>query len=130
MAIGVVLEVAGEALAAGAAAVGGHSDAVLALDRGAWYLQSAILAPTGVAVLLAATAMWRSGLFSRWLCGVGLVAGAGVFASGLLTAPGQSDLQDTLTTFVLLFWVWSLWAGVGCCAVGPRGRESAGIRRC
>ena len=120
MAVGVVLEVAGEALAAGAGALTGHPDAVLALDRGAWYLQSAILAPTGASILLAVAAMARSGLFSRWLVGLGGVAGSGVFAGGLLTSPGESGLQDTLTTFVLLWWVWLLWTGV----VVWRGRRA------
>jgi hypothetical protein len=113
MAVGVVLEVAGEALAAAAGALAPtHADAVLALDRGAWYLQSAILAPTGLAVLLAVVAMAQSRLFSRWLVAVGGVAGLGVLASGLLTAPGQSGLQDTLTGFVLVMWVWAIWSGV------------------
>jgi hypothetical protein len=124
MAVGVVLEVAGEALAAGAGALTRHTDAVLALDRGAWYLQSAILAPTGLSLLLAVTGMWRSGLFSRWLCGFGAVVGLGVLAAGLLTAPGQADLQDTLTTFVLLFWVWALWVGVVVLRHRPRAEHA------
>jgi hypothetical protein len=113
MAVGVVLEVSGEALAAAAGALAPtHPEAVLALDRGAWYLQSAILAPTGLALLLSVVAMGVSGLFSRWLVALGGLAAVGVLASGLLTAPGQSGLQDTLTTFVLVMWIWAIWSGV------------------
>lgn len=46
--------------------------------------------------------MWRSGLFSRVLVGVGVVAGVVVLAGGLRTAPAEADLQATMTTGVLV----------------------------
>lgn len=114
MAVGVTLEIASEALAAGAGelAGSGQGSGAIALDRGAAYLAAGILAPTGVAVLCLTWAMFRSGVFNRVLCGVGAVAGACVLGAGLASEPSRADLQDSLTIGVMVMWIWMLWTGV------------------
>ncbi len=57
-------------------------------------------------------AMFRSGIFSRILCGLGAIGGASMLAAGLASAPSQAGLQDSLTTGVMVAWVWLLWTGV------------------
>jgi hypothetical protein len=46
------------------------------------------------------------------LAGVGILAGLGVVAAGLLSEPSQAGTQDSLSTFVLVMWVWMVWTGV------------------
>ena len=114
MAVGSAMEIASEALAAGAGELAGRSDgaAAVVLDRGASYLAAGLLAPTGVAVLATSVAMVLSGVFPRTLAVVGLVAGVGVVAAGLASEPSQAALQDSLTGAVLVMWVWMTWTGL------------------
>jgi hypothetical protein len=114
MAVGVALEIASEALAAGAGelAGSGQTTGAIALDRGAAYLAAGILAPSGAGILLTAWAMLRSGLFNRALAAIGLLAGASVVAAGLASEPANAGLQDSLTTGVIVSWVFMLWTGV------------------
>lgn len=117
MALGVALEIASEALAAGAGELAGSGEAsgAIALDRGASYLAAGILAPSGLAMLLTAWVMLRSGLFNRVLAAIGLLAGASVVAAGLASEPANAGLQDSLTTGVIVSWVFMLWTGVALC---------------
>jgi hypothetical protein len=114
MAVGCAMEIASEALAAGAGELAGRSDAgaAVVLDRGASYLAAGLLAPTGVAVLATSIAMVTSGVFPRVLSVVGLIAGLGIVGAGLVSQPSHAGLQDSLTTAVMVMWVWMLWAGV------------------
>lgn len=114
MAVGVALEIASEALAAGAGELAGSGQAAgaIELDRGASYLGAAILTPSGAAVLLTAWAMLRSGLFNRVLAAIGLLSGTSVIAAGLASEPANAGLQDSLTTGVIVSWAFMLWTGV------------------
>jgi hypothetical protein len=113
MAVGGVLEIASEALAAGAGelAGAGNGDGAVVLDRGASYLAAGMLAPTGVAVLVISLTMLISGCFPRTLGAVGIVAGLGIVAAGLFSEPSQAGTQDSLSTAVLLMWAWMVWTG-------------------
>ena len=68
-------------------------DAVVALDAAATVLFTLIVAAIGTSVLTASWAMLVSGLFARWLCWLGVVAGAlivvGVHRLGLLGLDGD-----------------------------------------
>jgi hypothetical protein len=114
MAVGGALEIASEALAAGAGelAGSGNGNGAVILDRGASYLAAGILAPTGVAVLATSAAMLVSRLFPRVLGLIGLVAGLATVAAGLFSEPSQAGTQDSLTTGVLVMWVWMSWTGI------------------
>lgn len=114
MAVGGVLEIASEALAAGAGELAGNGSAsgAVVLDRAASYLAAGILAPTGVAVLAVGLATLASGVFPRSLAIVGIITGVGITAAGLFSEPSQAGTQDGLTTFVLVMWVWMIWTGV------------------
>lgn len=114
MSIGVVMEVASEALAtaAGQLADAGQDTAAVGIDRGGAYLAAAILAPTGLAIVLSAACMLSSKLFPRALCGLGLIAGAATIVAGLLSGPSYFSTQDTLTTAALAAWAWMVWAGI------------------
>ena len=128
MAASVVLEVATYAGTAGAAWYldnDGSTDVVRGLDAAMFQMNSMIFGPIGVAVVCAAAAMWFSGLFSRVLCIVGLVAGAGALALGLaLTRPDAATIAEAFEFAVLLFWVWMLWAGVVCWRAAPARASS------
>ena len=59
--------------------------------------------------------MRSSGLFARWLCWLGIVAGALIVAGGVVGAAGAGDsgtvhdLADPLTgPPVAAFWIWML----------------------
>jgi hypothetical protein len=114
MAVGGAMEIASEALAAGSGelAAAGNGNGAVILDRGASYLAAGILAPTGVAVLALSLVMLFSGRFPRTLSVIGVVAGLGTVAAGLFSEPSQAGTQDSLTTAVLVMWVWMLWTGV------------------
>lgn len=114
MAVGVALEIASEALATGAGelAGSGQTAGAIALDRGASYLAAGILAPSGVAILLTAWAMLRSGLFNPAVAVIGLLAGASVVAAGLASEPANAGLKDSLATGMIVSWVFMLWTGV------------------
>ena len=116
MAASVVVEVATYAVTAGAAWTldhGGSDATVRGLDAAAFMLNQMVYGPLGVAVLCSAWAMWRSTLFPRALCVVGLLAGGGGTLLGLaFSAPGMSGAAGPLSAAVPLFWIWMLWTGV------------------
>ena len=56
--------------------------------------------------------MLRSRLFSLPLAAAGLVAGVAILAAQLTVAPSLESVFNVLFVFVLLFWVWMIWAGV------------------
>jgi hypothetical protein len=123
MAASVILEVATYAGTAGGAWYldnGGSSDVVRGLDAAMFLLNNMIFGPLGVAVLCAGAAMWISGLFSRVLCGIGLLAGVAATLLGVaFAAPGASSAAEALGFALLLFWIWMLWAGVLCWRATP-----------
>lgn len=115
MTVSVALEVAAVGLLAGAAGLladGVAVDSVVALDRAAWFVGSGVPAPVGLAVLLCAAAVWRSGDFPRLLAAVGVLAGAAILVSGLLTAPATYPLASALSAAVIVWWAWTLWVGI------------------
>lgn len=114
MAIGVVMEIAMQALATGAGelAATGNVAGAFVLDRGAWFLEAAIMAPSGLAVICVGVAMVSSGVFPRTLGVLGILLGACMVASGMLSAPTHFDLADTLSTAVLPLWIWMIITGV------------------
>lgn len=114
MAIGVVMEIAMQALATGAGELAASSNAggAFVLDRGAWFLEAAMMAPSGLAIICLGVAMVASGVFPRTLGAIGLLLGACMVASGMLSAPAHFDLADTLSTAVMLVWIWMITTGV------------------
>lgn len=115
MAVGVAIEVAtyGITTAAGLLADDRSGAGVLALDRAAFALNTMIFGPTGVAVLCAALAFWRSRLLPRALDAVGLLAGGVLTLAALaLVAPRFTTLLDAATSVIVLVWVWMVWLGV------------------
>jgi hypothetical protein len=121
MAVSVILEISGYAVAAGAAqvaAAGGNPSIVVALDAAANWLVMLIFAPQGVFIFFSALAMRWSGLFPRWVAWLGLAAGAGEMLYGLLTGPAFAA-GGTLLNFLpvlgfsgLAFWIWMLATGI------------------
>lgn len=114
MAASVVIEIVSYGMVGGTAVVanhGGDADVVRGLDSVAFTVNTMIFGPLGVAVLAASWAMLRSGLFSRYLCWVGLLGGALLAVYGLAFAQSESA-GDAFQAAALLFWVWMLWAGV------------------
>lgn len=130
MAASVILEVATYAVVAAAAAVasgGGSADMVVGLDAAASLLNRMIFAPIGVAVGLGALAMWWSGVFPRWIAGVGGLSGVLLVVAGLLSSPGYLHpgvLRDVGGAGegigVLLFWLWMLAGGIFLFRRAPR----------
>jgi hypothetical protein len=114
MGASVIFEVASVTAGAAAAALvdDGTEAGVLAVDRVAWYFNSAIYAPVAVALVITLAAMWRSGLLPRTLCAIGSLAAAMCAGSALLTDPAHWELQDTLSIGMLPFVVWAFWTGV------------------
>lgn len=116
MVVSVALEVVSVGAMAAAAALVANGAAVAAVavaDQLAWTLGSAVTTAGGVAALLAAVAMWRSGLFPRVLAASGVVLGAVMLASGLLAgAPATYPVASTLSIVVLFWFVWVVWTGV------------------
>ena len=110
-----ILQLGLVATAAWLAEAGADSSAIVALDGAGTMLFGLILAPIGASVLACSLAMLRSGLFARWLCWLGVVAGALVIAGGIVSTTGAgdtgtvADLADPLTgPPVALFWIWML----------------------
>lgn len=114
MAVSVAIEIVTYGIVGGTAVVANHdggADLVRALDSVANTLNAMLFGPLGVAVLAASWAMLRSGLFSKYLCWVGLLAGALSAVYGLAFT-GAGSAGDALQVGVPLFWIWMLWAGV------------------
>ncbi|MPZ93738.1 MAG: hypothetical protein GEU96_02245 [Propionibacteriales bacterium] len=120
MAISVAIEIIVYAIiaaAAGLGADGASTETLSMLDGSAYWLGLMIFGPVGVAVLAGASAMLRSRLFARWICWVGLAAGAAaILGSVLVGAIGESwgpALVDTTTTVGALgMWTWMIATGV------------------
>jgi hypothetical protein len=133
MVISVALEVGGYGLA-GAAAVladqGTDANVIVALNGASNLFGSLIFTPLGVSVALAALAMLRSTLFSKWLCWLGLLSGASMAVGGVIVvaALGSSgflaDMADAPVSGVVGFWVWMLVTGV--LLFRRSGREATG----
>ncbi len=123
MGASVVVEIASVVMGAAAAALvaSGTEEGVLAIDRAAWYFNSAIYAPVAVALVLTLAAMWRSLLFPRALCALGSLGAAMCVGSAVLTDPSQWELQDTLSLGFVPVVIWALWTGV--VLVRRRGRR-------
>ena len=114
MAVSVVIEVVSYGMVGGIAVAANHdagAETVRALDSVALTVNTMIFGPLGLAVLAASWAMLQSGLFSRYLCWVGLLGGALLTVYGLAFAQSESA-GDAFQAAALLFWVWMLWAGV------------------
>jgi hypothetical protein len=114
--VGVVFEAITCAVVAGVAVAADHgADAslVTGLDTVAGALENLIWGALGISVLAMTSAMFRSRLFPRTLCAVGLVAGVPLTLVGLaFGSPAQSDVAEALQVGTPLMWVWTLWTGV------------------
>lgn len=118
MAISVAIEIVQLGLTATAgwlAEAEADPTSIVALDAAGTVLFNLIFAPIGVSVLAGSLAMLLSGLFSRWLSWLGIVAGALVISGGVISATGAGDtgtlhnLADPLTgPPVALFWFWMI----------------------
>jgi hypothetical protein len=116
MAVSVALEVVVYAVAAGAAWAldqGGSLATTRALDASAFITNQTLYGPLGVSVLCAAIAMWRSGLFARALCALGVLGGSvfTVLALGLV-GPRFTGIADAASAAALPMWIWMVWTGV------------------
>lgn len=114
MAVSVVIEVVSYGMVGGTAVVANHdggADLVRGLDSVAFAVNTMLFGPLGVAVLAASWAMLRSGLFSKYLCWLGLLSGALLTAYGLAFA-GSESAGDAFQAAVPLFWIWMIWAGI------------------
>jgi hypothetical protein len=118
MGISVAIEIVQLGLTAAAGwlgEAGAGADGVVALDAAATVLFTLIVAAVGASVLTASAAMLLSGLFARWLCWLGLVAGALIVVGGIIATAGAGDsgtlhdLGEPLTGLpVVAFWIWML----------------------
>jgi hypothetical protein len=126
---GVIFEVAAYALVMAAALMtdhGARADTVVALDTTGLCLETMLWGMTGAATVALAWAMLRSALFPRVLCGLGLVAGAGLLVAGLaFSAPAFSEAQGALLAGVPLLWIWMWWTGVLMWHHAPRSDQQA-----
>ncbi len=113
-AVSVTLEIAAYGLATAAADLADSADptAMVLLDRAAGWLNMTIAGGLGVAIVVSASLMWRSGLFSTPLNVLGVVSGVGICLAQLSISPSMSTIFDILGWSPLLFWVWMVWAGV------------------
>ena|SRR5438477_2782974 len=121
MVTSVSVEISGYAVAAGAAqvaAAGGNSATVVGLDAAANWLVLMLFAPQGVFIFCSGLAMLWSGLFSRWMTWLGLVAGAGQVLYGLVAGQAYAAGGTFLNFLPLLgfsglaFWIWMLATGI------------------
>ena len=90
-----------------------------------------IYGPIGVAVLWAAVAMLRSGLFARSLSVLGIFAGVALTVLGLaLVGPRFTGIADAVSAAALPMWVWMIWTGVVVWRArrGPRDGDSIPTR--
>lgn len=130
MAVSVALEVVAYAVSAGASWMLDHGGALAtarALDAAAFVTNQTIYGPIGVAVLCAAVAMLRSGLFARSLSALGIFAGGALTVLGLaLVGPRFTGIADAVSAAALPMWIWMIWTGVVVWRArrGSRGRDS------
>jgi hypothetical protein len=121
MAVSVILEIASYALAGAAGQLarnGGETAAVVGVDAAGSWLNIMLFAPLGVAILAAAFAQLRSGLFPAWLTWLGVASGLVGTVLGVVIGPalaaGQGPFQTVqmLSIATLGFWVWMLATGI------------------
>jgi hypothetical protein len=103
--------------------------AIAGLDAVGTVLFGLVLIPLGASVLASSVAMLLSGLFSRWLCWLGVAAGAFVILGGVVGTTGAGDtgtvhdLGDPLTGIpVAAFWVWMIVTSIVLFRGAPRPR--------
>jgi hypothetical protein len=119
MTISVTIEIAsfGATAAAGwLADAEGDAPAIVALHGVGSLLFLIVFVPIMVSVLGASAGMFRSGLFSRWLPGLGLVVGAVGSVGGIIQVAAAGELGTTLggagatltNAGVLGFWIWMI----------------------
>ena len=92
---------------------------VVALDGAGTVFFGLVLVPLGASVLASSAAMLASGLLTRWLGWLGIVAGTLVVAGGIINATGAGDtgtvhdVADPLTgPPVALLWIWMIATSV------------------
>lgn len=118
MVVGVAIEIVQLGLTATAgwlAEAGADPAAIVALDAASTVLFTLIVATIGASVLAASAAMLLSGLFARWLGGLGVVAGVLIVAGGIVGTTGAGDTgtvhdlaEPLMGPPVAAFWLWML----------------------
>jgi hypothetical protein len=122
MTLSVAIEVVQLGLVSSAAWLGETSvdpAAIAGLDAAGTVLFGLVLIPFGASVLASSAAMLLSERFPRWLCWLGIVAGAFVVLGGVVGTAGAGDsgtlhdLGDPLTGLpVAAVWVWMIVTSV------------------
>ncbi len=114
--VGVIVEATNIAVVAGIAVAadnGATASTVTSLDTVAVALQNGLWGVVGMSVLALTAAMFRSGLFPKALCALGLLAGLPLLVVGLaLGSPSYADVAEGLQAGAALMWIWMLWTGV------------------
>ena len=105
--------------------------AIAGLDAAGTVLFGLVLVPLGASVLASSTAMLLSVLFPRWLCWLGIVAGAFVILGGVVGTAGAGDsgtvhdLGDPLTGIpVAAFWLWMIATSIVLFRRAPQPRPA------
>jgi hypothetical protein len=121
MALSVALEIVTYVFVGAAqvlASQGGQDGTVVALDRLGGVAFLCVLAPLGLAVLLAAWSMLTTQTFPRWIPVVGLLGGAIMAVGGAISGPGFLDdgalrsVANGAGIGIPLFWVWMIATGI------------------
>ena len=116
MAVGLVLELASNAMFAAGASLGDHGASTSTLrtvDVIGRDLNLLLWGPTGLSVLCFAVAMLLDRRFPRALPWVGVVGGGVLVVEALVfEAPRFTFAASALQTVALLFWVWMIWTAV------------------
>lgn len=134
MALSVAIEIVQLGLVASAGWLGETAvdpAAIAGLDAAGTVLFGLILIPLGASVLASSAAMLLSALFPRWLCWLGVVAGAFVTVGGVVGTAGAGDsgtlydLGDPLTGIpVAAFWVWMIATSIVLFRGAPASRSA------
>lgn len=119
MGVSVTLEVGAYALVAAnarLAADGAAPSVVVGLDQAAYWVDTLLAGPVGVAVLLTAWAMVRSRAFVGWLGWLGLLSGVAWLLAAIVTGTAldndDANVLDAVTSVgALTVWVWMLATG-------------------
>lgn len=105
--------------------------AIAGLDAAGTVLFGLVLVPLGASVLASSAAMLLSALFPRWLCWLGIVAGALVTLGGVVGTAGAGDsgtvhdLGDPLTGIpVAAFWLWMIATAIVLFRRAPQPRPA------
>ncbi|MFL5952569.1 MAG: hypothetical protein ACJ76I_00480 [Gaiellaceae bacterium] len=134
MTVSVTIEVVDYALVASAAWLAqahGAIGAIVALDAAGTLLFHIVIAPVGIAVVACSAAMLMSGLFRRWLCVLGMIAGPLLVAGGVVGASAQGssggfhDLGAALEgPPVGIWWLWTIATALVLFRAAPRRAKS------